>query len=70
MTVIEGILVEYEGMDWSPISSVKVDVDALNSEPLNHFENDCTKPVLSPSTVLLMSVVLPSPECSVFPPSP
>ncbi len=44
LTVIEGILVEYEGMDWSPI--------------------------LSPSTVLLMSVALLNPECPVFPASP
>lgn len=29
-----GVLVEYEGMEWTPVSTAKVEVSALNSVPL------------------------------------
>ncbi|XDV48456.1 hypothetical protein PO909_017863 [Leuciscus waleckii] len=67
LSVIEEILVEYEGREWSPISLAKASVDDLNSEPQSVFEDmedNSTEPVWSPSTELLMSV-FPAP-----PPTP
>lgn len=63
-SVNEGILVEYEGMEWSPVPSTNADISVLNSAPLILFEMStmpvslpCTEPVLSPNTVLLMSLM-------------
>lgn len=46
------ILVEYDGMEWSPVPLTTPDVNALNSAPLILFEyEESTMPVSSPSTV-------------------
>lgn len=48
------ILVEYDGMEWSPVPLTTPDVNALNSAPLILFEEyeESTMPVSSPSTVI------------------
>lgn len=63
-SVAEGILVEYKGMEWSPVPSTNADISVLKSASLILFEKStmpvsfpCTEPDLSPNTVLLMSLM-------------
>lgn len=46
-SIIEGIQVEHEVMEWSLFPSAKVDVNALNFELLIDLENDCTESLSS-----------------------
>lgn len=60
MSMPVDILVEYEGIEWSPVPLTMADVDVLNSEDLIYLEeskNVSTKPVSLPSTELLLSLM-------------
>lgn len=74
--ISEGILVEYEGIEWRHVPSAKVKLDVLDFEPLINWESEFFftffHPAPSLARALLVSVVPPSPESVVstlIPPS-
>lgn len=53
LSVPKDILVEYEGVVWSPVPSAKADISALNSAPLIIFEEMESISSLEPTNLLL-----------------